>query len=349
MKVSSSSRKSFFVSLIFLLAIFGILSIAKADASIFDNIKNLFTKNNNSNSKIVKNILTDDELLKPNPNILSETDTTDNMIINNDGTISAHSGSIRISTEKEKVIDGIISLYEVKKGDTIDSVAKLFDISRNTIIWANNLTGKSIKEGDTILIFPVTGVEYTVKNNGTLEDVAKKYNADAREIAEYNGIAIDTRLAKGDIIFIPDAEAVIPTTSKTKKNENSVKTTTSKYASASKGFFIRPVDGCTKTQNLHGSYSSAVDIGCKIGTRVIAAASGVVIKAESTGYNGGYGQVIIISHSNGSQAIYAHLSSVEVSVGQKVSQGQEIGKTGNTGKSTGPHLHFETRGIANPF
>lgn len=348
MKVSQNLRKSFFIILIFLLVVFSILTIRKADASIFDNIKNLFLKNNNSNIKIAKNILTDDDLLKPNPKTLSEIDNADNLIINSDGTLSAHSGTMRISTEKEKVTDGIISLYEVKKGDTIDSVAKLFGISKNTIIWANNLTGKTIKEGDTILIFPVTGVEYTVKNNGSLEDLAKKYNADAREIAEYNGIPLDTKLSKGDTIFIPDAEAVIPTSSNTNKKGGTTKTTT-KYANASKGFFIRPVEGCTKTQNLHGSFSSAVDIGCKIGTTVIAAAGGVVIKAENSGYNGGYGQVIIISHSNGTQAIYAHLSSVEVKVGQKISQGEEIGKTGNTGKSTGPHLHFETRGISNPF
>ena len=112
---------------------------------------------------------------------------------------------------------------------------------------------------------------------------------------------------------------------------------------------MMPVSGCMKTQGLHGPYGTAVDIGCKIGTTVVAAAEGTVIKAASSGYNGGYGNVIILSHPNGTQSIYAHLSTVGVQVGQKLRQGQVMGTSGNTGLSSGPHLHFETRGTGNPF
>ncbi len=98
---------------------------------------------------------------------------------------------------------------------------------------------------------------------------------------------------------------------------------------------------------MHGN--NGVDIAAPLGTPVVASAGGTVIIARSSGWNGGYGLYVVISHSNGTQTLYAHLSSVNVSVGDSVSKGQVIGKVGNTGKSTGPHLHFEVRGARNPF
>lgn len=344
MKVSFKQRKSFFSLVTFSFILFGIISVTKADASIFDHIINLFTKNASANSKTVKNVLTSDNLLKPNRNVIaSDTATSDSITINSDGTLAVQSGSMRVSTEKEKVTDGTISLYEVKDGDTLDSVAKLFGVTKNTIVWANSLKSQSIKPGDTLLIFPMVGVEYTVKSGGTLQDVADKYKADVVEIAEYNGISVNAKLAKGDVLFIPNAELEV----KTETKKTSTKVATKKNATS--GYFMMPVSGCMKTQGLHGPYGTAVDIGCKIGTTVVAAAEGTVIKAASSGYNGGYGNVIILSHPNGTQSIYAHLSTVGVAVGQKVRQGQVMGTSGNTGLSSGPHLHFETRGTGNPF
>jgi Membrane proteins related to metalloendopeptidases len=102
-----------------------------------------------------------------------------------------------------------------------------------------------------------------------------------------------------------------------------------------------------RTQGLHGN--NGVELGCPIGTPVIASAGGKIVSAKSSGYNGGYGKVIIIAHENNTQTLYAHLSRVDVNVGDIVQQGDIIGLTGNTGKSTGPHLHFEIRGAKNPF
>jgi murein DD-endopeptidase MepM/ murein hydrolase activator NlpD len=69
----------------------------------------------------------------------------------------------------------------------------------------------------------------------------------------------------------------------------------------------------------------------------------VVVIASSSGWNGGYGKTILISHSNGKTTRYGHLNSVDVTVGERVSQGEQIGRSGSTGRSTGPHLHFELR------
>jgi murein DD-endopeptidase MepM/ murein hydrolase activator NlpD len=102
-----------------------------------------------------------------------------------------------------------------------------------------------------------------------------------------------------------------------------------------------------KSQGIHGY--NGVDLAAPTGTQVLAAASGQVLISRFGGWNGGYGNYIVIKHSNGTQTLYAHNSANYVSVGQWVSQGDVIGLVGNTGKSTGSHLHFEVRGAKNPF
>jgi murein DD-endopeptidase MepM/ murein hydrolase activator NlpD len=112
-------------------------------------------------------------------------------------------------------------------------------------------------------------------------------------------------------------------------------------------YFVQPASGLN-WGTLHGR--NAVDIANVCGTAVVAAASGVVIDGDGSGnWNGGYGNFIFVQHANGSKTKYAHLRSLQVSVGDEVSRGQEIGKMGNTGRSTGCHLHFEVYGATNPF
>ena len=268
-----------------------------------------------------------------------------------------------------------ITLYTVKDGDTLPQIAKLFNISINTILWANNLkSGATIKTGNQLAILPVTGVKYTVKKGDTLESIAKAFSSDASDIGSFNNID-DTTLVAGTDIVIPDGEqtAISPDDSSSESqstppkssDESKIKTavegavkkiiekvTTTLNNSGSTaidttGYFIRPIVGGVRTQGLHGH--NAVDLADKIGTPVHAAAAGQVIIAKQGGWNGGYGNYIVISHDNGTQTLYAHLSSVEVSVGQMVTQDQVIGLMGSTGDSTGSHVHFEVRGGKNPF
>jgi murein DD-endopeptidase MepM/ murein hydrolase activator NlpD len=234
----------------------------------------------------------------------------------------------------------------VKKGDTIGDIAKLYDVSKNTIIWANDLKGKSIKEGDSILILPVSGVKYTVKKGDTLKSIAKKYKADAENISDFNSIAMSEGLNVGDELIIPDGEIVDE--APIKKPNTTIKTKAKRYlVSNTAGYYMRPIIGGIKTQGIHGH--NAIDIGVAVGTPLLATADGVILAAKVTGYNGGYGKMVIISHQNGTQSVYGHLSGINVSTGDKVVQGQVIGVSGNSGKSTGPHLHFEIRGAENPF
>lgn len=264
--------------------------------------------------------------------------------------LQATSGSLRVSTEQiDFPLDDTISVYEVKKGDTLITVAKLFNVSKNTITWANDLKSDTISPGDTLVILPMTGIKHTVRKGDTVESIAKKYKADTDDILKFNGISREAGLSIGDTVLVPEGEIAVTTPVKAKGGKVVVKgkILDSYSLTAPKGFLLRPLSGGTKTQGLHGH--NGVDIAAAPGTAIYASASGRVIIAKVGGYNGGYGNMIIISHDGGIQTVYSHMRQVNVLSGQDVIQGQVIGEVGNTGRSTGPHLHFEVRGAKNPF
>ncbi len=244
-------------------------------------------------------------------------------------------------------VSDTISLYTVREGDSLSIIADMHGVSVNTIKWANDITDVSlIQPGDTLLILPVSGVRHEVKNGGTVKDVAELYDADAEEIALYNGLSLDTLLKKGDIVMVPGGN-LTPAPTKVVTSSGAVKAVTTALPALT-GYFESPMRSGRVTQGIHGH--NGIDVGAPSGTPVYASAGGTVIVAKNNGgYNGGYGNYIVISHDNGTQTLYAHLSSVSVSVGSVVSQGQHIGGVGNTGRSTGFHLHFEVRGAKNPL
>lgn len=343
MKIKIQKSKLVFFSAI--MVFFGFINFTHA--YFFSNVFKLFSASYASGPVEEQDSLDSGSLLKPTRSISdSEDSSTAEININDKGALVVSSGPMRVSTEKEKPTEDSIILYEVKKGDTVYTIAKLFNISKNTIMWANSLKSETLTPGTSLIILPITGLSYTATKPVSLAYIAKKYNADALEIAEFNGISPSATLEKGQTIIIPDAEGELAT------NVSSGKSSTVKQikykTNAVSGYFMKPVN-CIKTQSLHGPYHTGVDWGCRVGTSVVAAANGVVIRAALGGYNGGYGSVVIISHPNGTQTIYAHLSQISVTAGSRVTQGQIIGATGNTGRSSGPHLHFETRGTANPF
>jgi len=246
---------------------------------------------------------------------------------------------------------GKISLYVVHRGDTLPQIAQMFGVSLNTILWANDLSrGATIREGQTIIILPVDGIQYVVKKGDTVEGIAKKYKANATEIFEFNNIESDSSIAIGDTILIPNGKQVTQESPKTVVVMSSRSRAIAKYPSYD-GYYTHPVPLGHKTQGIHGY--NAVDYGAPVGTPVYAAAEGTVIVSHfrplSDPWFGGYGNYIVIEHPNGTQTLYGHLSTVYVAEGSQVEQRQPIGEVGNTGHSTGPHLHFEVRGARNPF
>lgn len=244
-----------------------------------------------------------------------------------------------------------ISIYVVRKGDTLGGIAKMFNVSPNTIAWANDLSAKApLSENQVLIILPVSGVRHTVLKGETLESIAKKYKGDVTEIVQFNNLE-DKQLAVGDTVIIPDGEETPPPPPPKKLSQSEAANKKYKLQGTNvpnySGYFIRPLVGGVKTQGLHGY--NGVDLANVIGTPIIAAASGEVIRAKSDGWNGGYGKYIVVSHPNGTQTLYAHLSRVDVSLGEHVEQGEQIGALGSSGNSTGPHIHFEIRGAKNPF
>jgi len=246
--------------------------------------------------------------------------------------------------EYGNVTNDQISVYIVREGDTLSTIADMFEVSINTIRWANNMNSQStIRKDQQLIILPISGLKYTIKKGDTLKNISSSYNADEDEILSYNNLAKASDLKEGDEIIIPNGEVATRVT--TKSNSNAKNTASS--AVKSSGYFIRPVNGGVRTQGIHGH--NGVDLASSQGTPIMAAAGGKVIIAMQGGWNGGYGNYVVISHGNGMQTLYAHLNSVSVSAGDTVSQGKVIGGMGTTGKSTGVHLHFEVRGGTNPF
>lgn len=240
-----------------------------------------------------------------------------------------------------------ITIYQVKEGDTISQIADMFEVSVNTIKWANGLD-RPIAPGDQLVILPISGIKHTVKAGGTITDIAKKYNADAKEIALFNGISIETPLTTGQVVIVPNVDLVQEEPKKSTKTVAKKPTTGTSGSSGSSSWMIKPVSKGYRSQGIHGY--NAVDLAAPVGTPIYAAAGGTVLIAKADGgWNGGYGNYVVIKHSNGAQTLYAHMNTVGVSAGESISQGNQIGSVGNTGKSTGAHLHFEVRGAKNPF
>ncbi|MBV9159831.1 MAG: M23 family metallopeptidase, partial [Candidatus Kaiserbacteria bacterium] len=299
--------------------------------------------------------------LKPAMNIDPSPDIGGGDItIVDDSALVPEEGPAGTIADIEKPKNATISTYIVREGDTVSSVAKLFNVSEDTIRWANDLSkGAPLTVGEQLTILPVTGVRYTVKQGDTLASIAKKYDADATEIGNANGVD-DATLSAGTTIVIPDGEIAAPQSLPTQpapvhhitplahNSDEPAHNVGPVGTSIQIGYYIAPLSHYIETQGIHGY--NAVDLAAPVGTPIMAAASGHVIVAKSGGYNGGYGSYVVIQHDNGSQTLYGHMSKVSTYEGEDVQQGEVIGYVGVTGKSTGPHVHFEIRnGIRNPF
>ncbi|MCX6706270.1 MAG: M23 family metallopeptidase [Candidatus Woesebacteria bacterium] len=236
-----------------------------------------------------------------------------------------------ISDVRDKIIE-----YKVQSGDTLSRVAEKFGVSLETIRWQNNLTKDAIKEGQILKILPVTGVSHTVKKGDTVYSIAKLYDTSPQAVVDFpfNTFSNDEtfELAIGQVIIIPDG--VMP------KEQPAVRIrqiTPNAGTVVASGNFVWPTAG-TITQRFVW-YHKGIDIANSGMPDVLAADSGTVVTSGWT--NVGYGNYVVIDHGNGYRTLYGHMQTIYVVAGQTVARGSRIGKMGSTGRSTGPHTHFE--------
>jgi len=252
--------------------------------------------------------------------------------------------------------------YTVREGDTPSTIAARFGVSTNTIMWANGISdGDVIKTGDILIILPVTGILHEVKKGDDLSTIAKKYDVKVEDVAKENHISDSANLKIGQKLIVPDgyistrsSNPVIvaqapdenPAADETNADQIPTPPPAEEKPSTQKneGGFIWP----TVTKRLSqyfGWNHTGIDIPNRALPPVFAAKSG---KVAFSGWLGGYGHLIIIDHGNSTRTYYAHLSQDFVKAGDSVTQGETIGHIGTTGRSTGPHLHFEIRKNGKP-
>jgi murein DD-endopeptidase MepM/ murein hydrolase activator NlpD len=251
-----------------------------------------------------------------------------------------------------EVVRQDIAYYTVKPGDTVLGIAQKHGLQPETLMWSNSAIEQNpdwLSIGDELRILPVDGVLHVVKPDETLSDLADEYDVAMQAIVGYagNGLAsLDDALPVGKEIVVPGGTRpfVGPVAGPDIAGAYSVQRPAN--APAGSGNFGWPSAGYV-SQGYWGGHP-AVDIAGWNGSPVAAADGGYVVLAGG-GWNGGYGNNVIVDHGNGYTTLYAHLTSVFVNPGETVSKGQQIGTMGSTGNSTGPHLHFEIRYNGVPY
>jgi murein DD-endopeptidase MepM/ murein hydrolase activator NlpD len=218
--------------------------------------------------------------------------------------------------------------YKVASGDTVEGIAKRFGLSMDAVIASNNLRNvRSMRAGEKLRIPNMDGIPYTVKNGDSYAKIAAAQGVPIEAILDANDIQSD-EIRTGTVLFIPGA-----------------KMDKADLRRALGSFFIWPLTGKLSSgfgwryDPLTGmrSFHAGLDISVPMGSPVKVTTDG---RVSSMGYNSVYGNFLIVSHADNYQTMYAHLSKVVVKNGVTVNQGTIIARSGNSGRSTGPHLHF---------
>ncbi|MBO9309497.1 MAG: peptidoglycan DD-metalloendopeptidase family protein [Chloroflexi bacterium] len=254
---------------------------------------------------------------------------------------------------------GIIQ-YRVQPGDTLEKIAARFGISPDTIIWNNDgIYVNRLLPGDTLTILPEDGVLHRTLQEETIQSIADKYKVSPFSIvdSEFNPLLRNasptTLLPPGVTVMVvggvSDKKPVYWNPGITIQGSGRSKTVSfgggpgscgAQPNAGGTGGLVVPLPPIYTVVRGFSAYHTGIDLAAPIGTTVFAADSGTVIFAGWSSW--GYGNTVVLAHGN-LLTLYGHMSRVSVSCGQVVSRGTPIGAVGNTGNSSGPHLHFEVR------
>jgi murein DD-endopeptidase MepM/ murein hydrolase activator NlpD len=218
--------------------------------------------------------------------------------------------------------------YTVQKGDSVSKIASAHSLSMDAVIASNNMrNARAIREGDVLRIPNMDGIPYTAARGDGYESIAEKFAVPLNAILDANDVQ-SSELLTGTQLFIPGARM---------RSED--------LKLALGELFIYPVRGRISSSfgwrkdpfTGERRYHSALDIAADTGVPVKASMDG---KVNTCGFSPVFGNYIIVAHNGGYQTMYAHLNKISTIQGTKVRQGEKLGEVGNTGQSTGSHLHF---------
>ena len=239
-------------------------------------------------------------------------------------------------------------MHEVAEGETPNIIADKYGISADTLLGGNSWLSQEsnqLQVGAQLIILPVDGVLHEVRAGETLESIAELYRVSASDIIAYEPNNLEFPFYR----LVPESDLLIPGASIGQFFFTAPKSVATNAAGQPQwkvfgtGTYIWPINGRCLTQFYNG-FHPAIDISAGEGSPVYASDTGTVTYASfASGTYYDYGNLIVINHGNGFETFYAHLSSIGVFPGQTVTQGELIGFTGNTGRSSGPHIHFEIR------
>ncbi|MGM0500728.1 MAG: peptidoglycan DD-metalloendopeptidase family protein [Bacillota bacterium] len=280
------------------------------------------TKNTNNNS---------DSNLNTNRKVESEKNLDRNINIdnsrdeNNDQTEEKENPEKTFEQVQAKPLIKRVRIHTVKSGETLWDIAHKHDLNIDSLIGANNISNmNSIKPGQEFKVLPIKGIIYRVSPGESLGSIASKFKLKTETIMKDNNIDKASNLKVDQELILRGA-----------KPEFS-------YQDRLDQKFMYPIN--TRITSYYGPrwgrIHEGLDFAAPMGSPIKAVSSGRVVYS---GWANGYGYVVIIEHQKGLRTLYAHNSKLLVRVGESVGRGEVISRSGNTGNSTGPHLHFEVQ------
>jgi murein DD-endopeptidase MepM/ murein hydrolase activator NlpD len=245
--------------------------------------------------------------------------------------------------ETPKILISKPEKYVVEQGDTLSGIAKKYGISINTILWANDMTARTLlRVGQELTVLPVSGILHKVKKGETIGAIAKKYGTDLEKILAANRVASAEQIQIGELLVVPDGKP--PSVPVAPRPVGQPQDPYRPPAEAPPSMIAEGLDLVWPTDqkriNQYFKWRHAgIDINGSLSNAIYAVDAGIV---TTSGWNkSGYGNMILIDHGNGVITRYGHASKLYVKAGDQVLKGQTIAMIGSTGRSTGPHLHFE--------
>ena len=258
-------------------------------------------------------------------NIKRENDEIKDAERNRDGNSEIKKEETTFGKRYEPQLIDQVKVHKVRSGETLWDIAHKHDLNIDSLIGANNISNmNSIKPGQEFKILPVKGIIYRVSPGESVGSIARKFEIKEETIMKDNNIEDASGLKIDQKLILRGA-----------KPEFS-------YQDRLDQKFMYPIN--TRITSYYGPrwgrIHEGLDFAAPMGSPIRAVSSGRVVYS---GWATGYGYVVIVEHQKGLRTLYAHNSKLLVSVGESVGKGEVISRSGNTGNSTGPHLHFEVQ------